>query len=235
MTYIKICLSALALALALSTVNSSVAAPLSAAYQSPLKFTEEVNKYLLQDKTAPVEENGVVITGSSSVRFWQSKMHQDFTQIKVIGRGFGGSNMNDLLHFSKELITQYKPRAVAIYEGDNDIGQGISPENIVSKYRQLSHKIKAELPNIRIYIISIKPSIFRQATWPIMAHTNSLMAAECNKDEYCTYIDVASSLLNDGVPKQDIFMPDNLHLNEKGYQLWSAAIVPIIEQGEKGL
>ncbi|MFT5760197.1 MAG: hypothetical protein ACI9LM_004981 [Alteromonadaceae bacterium] len=39
-------------------------------YKSPLAFTTEVNNYLQKDKLEPVEKNGIVITGSSSVRFW---------------------------------------------------------------------------------------------------------------------------------------------------------------------
>jgi len=200
-------------------------------YKSPLSFTKEVNDFLLLDKQINVAPQGVIITGSSSVRFWRS-IHQDFTKIKVTSRGFGGSNMNDLLHFSEQLITQYQPSAVAIYEGDNDIAQGISPEKIVSKFIELKKKIRLALPNVRLYFISIKPSISRQKMWPQMAKTNQLIQAVCEREQDCSYIDVASNLLSNGLPKQDVFIEDGLHLNEKGYQLWSQAIVPIIERAE---
>jgi lysophospholipase L1-like esterase len=201
-------------------------------YKSPLTFTTEVNNYLQKDKLEPVEKNGIVITGSSSVRFWQPHIHSDFTQIDVISRGFGGSNMNDLLYFSEALITQYQPRAVAIYEGDNDIAQGISPALILNKFIELSNKLRSSLPDIRIYFISIKPSIARQSMWPKMVETNQLIQDICNPELNCTYIDVASKLLNDGLPKQDIFIEDGLHLNKKGYQLWSEAVVGVIEAME---
>jgi lysophospholipase L1-like esterase len=187
---------------------------------------------LQREQQVKIAPNGVVITGSSSIRFWHS-IHHDFTNIEVIARGFGGSNMNDLVYFSEQLITQYKPRAVAIYEGDNDIAQGISPEHIVSKFIELKNKIRLSLPEIRIYFIAIKPSIARQKMWPKMAETNKLVQALCQRTQACTYIDVASNLLSKGVPKEDIFIADGLHLNEKGYQLWSQAIVPVIEKAEK--
>ena len=201
-------------------------------YKSPLTFTTEVNNYLQKDKLKPVEKNGIVITGSSSVRFWQSHIHSDFTQVDVIARGFGGSNMNDLLYFSEALITQYQPRAVAIYEGDNDIAQGISPTLILNKFIELSNKLKSSLPEIRIYFISIKPSIARQSMWPKMVETNQLIEEVCNSELNCTYIDVANKLLNDGLPKENIFIEDGLHLNKKGYQLWSEAVVGVIEARE---
>lgn len=201
-------------------------------YKSPLAFTTEVNNYLRKDKLEPVEKNGIVITGSSSIRFWQPKIHDDFKQVDVIARGFGGSNMNDLLYFSEALITQYQPRAVAIYEGDNDIAQGIAPSLILKKFIALSDKVRRSLPDIRIYFISIKPSIARQSMWPKMVETNQLIQSECNVQQNCTYIDAASKLLEGGLLKQNVFIEDGLHLNKKGYQLWSEAVVGVIEAKE---
>ncbi|MDX2369118.1 MAG: GDSL-type esterase/lipase family protein [Colwellia sp.] len=201
-------------------------------YKSPLTFTAEVNNYLRQDKLQPIEKHGIVITGSSSIRFWQPNIHNDFTQVEIIARGFGGSNMNDLLYFSEALITQYKPRAVAIYEGDNDIAQGISPELILKKFIALNNKIRLLLPDIRIYFISIKPSIARQSMWSKMVETNQLIQGVCNTLQNCTYIDAASKLLKNGLPKQDVFIRDGLHLNKKGYKLWSEAVVGVIEANE---
>jgi lysophospholipase L1-like esterase len=149
-----------------------------------------------------------------------------------ITRGFGGSNLNDLLYFSEALITQYQPRAVAIYEGDNDIAQGISPALILNKFIELSTKLRGSLPDIRIDFISIKPSIARQYMWPKMEETNQLIREVCNTELNCTYIDVTSRLLDEGLPKQDIFIDDDLHLNKKGYQLWSKAEVEVIEARE---
>lgn len=206
--------------------------PTEQSYKSPLAFTAEVNNYLQQDKYKPVKKHGIVITGSSSVRVWQPDIHNDFTQVDIIARGFGGSNMNDLLYFSEALITQYQPRAVAIYEGDNDIAQGISPELILKKFIELDNKIKQALPDIRLYFISIKPSIARQSMWPKMVATNQLIQEACNVMEHCTYIDVASKLLEGGLLKQDVFIEDGLHLNKKGYQLWSEAVVGVIEANE---
>jgi lysophospholipase L1-like esterase len=68
--------------------------------------------------------------------------------------------------------------------------------------------------------------------WPKMVETNQLIEQVCNSELNCTYIDVANKLLNDGLPKQNIFIEDGLHLNKKGYQLWSEAVVGVIEARE---
>ena len=36
----------------------------------------------------------------------------------------------------------------------------------------------------------------------------------------------------DDKPLPDIFVEDQLHLNEKGYKLWADAIVPVLRRGE---
>jgi lysophospholipase L1-like esterase len=35
-------------------------------------------------------------------------------------------------------------------------------------------------------------------------------------------------LTSRGVPRPDIFLKDNLHMNEKGYQLWQRIIQPYL-------
>jgi lysophospholipase L1-like esterase len=43
------------------------------------------------------------------------------------------------------------------------------------------------------------------------------------------YIDVYSLMLNnDGGIQKDIFIEDNLHMNEKGYRIWTEAIKPFL-------
>ena len=71
----------------------------------------------------------IVLTGSSSFARWRT-MEEDLAPLTVVPRGFGGSTMADVLHYVDRLVMPYKPRAVVIYEGDNDTFFGVSPETI---------------------------------------------------------------------------------------------------------
>ena len=43
------------------------------------------------------------------------------------------------------------------------------------------------------------------------------------------YVDTASPMLNGrGRPKSIFFAKDSLHLNQKGYELWSSLVKPIL-------
>lgn len=67
-----------------------------------------------------------------------------------------------------------------------------------------------------------------------MAETNALVRAACDADPRATYIDVATVMLgDDGRPRAEIFVTDNLHMNDVGYDAWTAAVAPVLLAGEQ--
>jgi lysophospholipase L1-like esterase len=126
-------------------------------------------------------------------------------------------------------VIPYRPRAVLLYEGDNDAALGISPEKIAETFDAFIRKIHQELPETRVYVISVKPSISRWNIWDKMKQANALLKTKCESDPLLTYIDAAAPMLDEkGDVLQDIFIQDNLHLNEKGYGIWSRAIRSVL-------
>lgn len=197
----------------------------------PTHFNTEV-KSLVDTLKKTSQEGGVVVTGSSSIRMWHPRIKQDFQPLNVIGTGFGGSTFNDLLYYSDQLISQFKPKAVVIYEGDNDIGHGIPPKEIIQKFHELIKKLHSENPSLRIYIISIKPSIARWKLWPSMVSMNNTLEKLCEKDQRLHYIDASTSLLKNGKLIGGIYLLDGLHLNNKGYDIWGKAVADAVIQLE---
>lgn len=57
-------------------------------------------------------------------------------------------------------------------------------------------------------------------------YTNNLIESEIIKlDDNWKFIDVFKRMLDkSGYPETSYFMPDQLHLSEKGYQLWSEIV-----------
>jgi len=170
-------------------------------------------------------EEAIVVTGSSSIRRWD-QIEEDLAPLTVIPRGFGGSTMADLLHFADRIVLPYKPRAVVIYEGDNDTGSyGVPPAQIINELNELAAMIHHVLPETRIFLISVKPSLARTEYWDVAQETNELYKKLATENDKIFYIDIATPLLNpDGTVMNDIFVEDDLHLNEKGTQIWAATI-----------
>jgi lysophospholipase L1-like esterase len=203
-------------------------------YRDPGRFEKAIKKFEQADAKAMPPEGAVLLAGSSSIRMWHGDLTKDLEPLTTIGRGFGGSNTNDLLHYADRVIIKYKPRAVVIYEGDNDVAQGVKPPAILATYKLLLDKIEADLPGCRVYILAVKPSIKRQEMWPKMVKVNEDLAELADDRKNVTYLDIATPMLgDDGKPKPDLFIKDNLHLNRKGYELWRDTIRPVLVEAER--
>lgn len=206
------------------------------AYGDPLRFEQAVIRFEKQDERSPPPINAVVCVGSSSVRMWHGELANDLAPLTVIPRGFGGSNMNDLLHYADRLVLKHRPRAVLIYEGDNDIAQGVSPGQVVDTFEALVLLIHEELPACRVYLLAIKPSPKRWALWPKMQEANRLLAKACGGDDRLTFIDIASPMLGaSGEPRPELYVNDQLHMSRLGYEVWREAVRPVLVEAERGL
>ena len=105
-----------------------------AAYPDPAKFESAIEKYEAADAQQMPPTGAIVALGSSTVRLWSEEIGKDLAPLTIVPRGFGGSNMNDALFFVERIAIRYKPRAILLYEGDNDLAQGISPELILETF-----------------------------------------------------------------------------------------------------
>lgn len=199
----------------------------------PLRLEEEVRSFEASDREARTPTGAVVCFGSSTIAHWHGTIERDLAPLTVVPRGFGGSTMLDALYYVDRLVLPYRPRAVVLYEGDNDIAFGMTPQEVRAAFDTLVGTIRERLPSTRIYVISIKPSPSRWELWPEMAEANRLLEAACRSDAGLRYIDVASSMLGrDGRPIPDLFLGDCLHLSESGYAIWAAIVRAVLLQGE---
>ena len=210
--------------------------PLSAQeLPDPTRYEDAILKFEEQDKLSPPPANAIVLTGSSSIMYWNEEAPADLAPLTVIPRGFGGTVMNDVLHHLDRVALVYKPRAILIYEGDNDTGRNNIPNDvIIDQLEQIIARIHTELPETRIYVLAVKPSVLRVASWPIAQELNERYKVIADSDPLVTYIDTATPFLkSDGTVMTDIFVEDNLHLNEKGYDIWAAAVRDVLIRYER--
>lgn len=200
----------------------------------PARYEGAIQRFETIDRQSPPPEDAIVLTGSSSIMFWNQDAPADLAPLTVIPRGFGGSVMNDVLYFLDRVALTYKPRAVLIYEGDNDTGRNNIPNDvIVEQLETVIERIHDELPEARVYVLSVKPSVARQATWPIAQALNERYQQIAAANPLVHYVDVATPFLHaDGTVMTDIFVADDLHLNEKGYDIWAASIREVLMQHE---
>jgi len=174
----------------------------------------------------------VLFAGSSSIRMWPTR--ECFPELPLINRGFGGSQISDVNDFLERIVIKYKPKLIVFYCGDNDINAGKSPQQVFDDYCQFVSRVHSDLPKTKIIYISIKPSGARWKLWPKMKQANEMIRMFSEKNERLYYADGAACLLTEkGVPDDDLFLKDRLHLNEKGYARWKTVLLPILQEALK--
>lgn len=167
--------------------------------------------------------------GGSSITKWVN-FSTDFDTTKVVNNGFGGSRMSDLLVFFDRVVTSYHPKQVFVYEGDNDLNGGVTVEEFIGDVKAFARLIQVKLPGTKLYIISPKPSPSRIKKAAIYAEANQKLQQLAKNSSFITYVDVTKVMLDtNGLVRKDIFKPDSLHMNRKGYMLWAPIIKPLVE------
>ena len=172
----------------------------------------------------PVPANAVLFVGSSSIRMWDT-LERDFAGTPVINAGFGGSRLADAARYADRIILPYRPRAVVIYSGENDLAAGGTPERALVDFAALVAAIRADLPGAPVVYISMKPSPARWDLADRFRAANALIRARIAADPLLSYVDVWPALLGpDGRPRPELYLADGLHLNPAGYAAWTAVI-----------
>ena len=194
-------------------------------------FEKEIAAFEEADKQNQPKPGRVLFTGSSSIRFWDS-LQTDMRPLKVINRGFGGSMIHQVTYYADRIIAPYQPSAIVMYAGDNDIGNLITPrsaEQVVIDFDAFVKKVRTDNTDVPIIYIAIKPSTRRIKQWPEMKKVNNLIAARAKADAFTYFVDIATPMLNDdGKANDEYLLWDGLHMNEKGYALWTSLIRPVV-------
>ncbi|KKW24469.1 MAG: Lipolytic protein G-D-S-L family [Candidatus Kaiserbacteria bacterium GW2011_GWB1_52_6] len=171
----------------------------------------------------------VVFVGSSSIADW-ALLQQDFSNVRTINRGIGGSELADSIAILKSEVIPHRPRTIVIYAGENDLDVGKTPEAVYVDFKTFVAKIHATLPETRIVFISIKPSPSRWHIKNKIVAANALIAEECAKDTLCRFVDVYRKMLTpEGKPNADLFQEDMLHMNNAGYAIWKHVVGAALE------
>lgn len=191
-------------------------------------WEETIRVFEEWDRKNSFPSDATLFVGSSSIRMWPTR--ECFEELDVINRGFGGSHISDVYYFTERIVLRYEPKLIVFYAGDNDVAAGKSASRVFEDYKKFTELVHKKLPITRIIFISIKPSQSRWSVWPEMNEANMLIKDFSQKDNRLYFLDAATPLLNEyGKPNRTLFLKDNLHLNNKGYELWTKLLRPVIE------
>ena len=196
------------------------------------KWNKDIVQFEQQDKDEQDQDNAILFTGSSSIRLW-STLKDDLAPYPVIQRGFGGSKFSDLAVYIKEIVYPHQFRALVIFEA-NDITGNVddkTPKEVARLFRYIVRTVRKKYPEKPVFVIEITPTKSRWAVWTQIKQTNKLLQQSCSKMDKTYFIETAASYLNEnGEPREELFIQDNLHQNREGYKIWGDLVHKKLDQ-----
>ena len=189
------------------------------------RWEAEVSGIEERHRESPPPADGILFAGSSSIRLWD--LPRSFPGLPTINHGFGGSTIAENIRYAPRLVIPFRPRTIVFYAGDNDIANGRSPEDVAADFSEFARLVHKSLPETRIHFISIKPSPKRWNLWPKADRANRLIIEACAADpaKRLRFVDIRGALLGpDGLPRKELLVADELHLNDAGYSAWTKIV-----------
>ena len=190
------------------------------------KWENSVKKLENLDKKEKYSDQAILFIGSSSIRLWNS-IEMDLSPYESIKRAYGGARYSDLIHFSERLISPHNIRAIGIFVA-NDITGGakdLTPKEVLNLAKFIVKKIRKSHKNTPIFFIETTPTSKRWKVWDKISLANDLIKDFTSNQRNLFYINTRSFYIkSNGLPNDELFVRDKLHLNNNGYKLWGKII-----------
>jgi lysophospholipase L1-like esterase len=180
----------------------------------------------------------VVFIGDSITQGWTGDngkpiFEREFGPLKPINLGIGGDKTCQLLYrIDNGQFDGLDPKVVVLNIGVNNLWAGnLDPEKVADGVSAVIARIRAKLPKAKILNIGILPAM-ENLDHPTRVRANAVntFLAKPADGKRVVYVDLAKSFV-DGtgrLPKE--VMPDFVHPNAKGYELYAAAVLPKIRE-----
>lgn len=214
----------------ISDVLDLIVSGIKSARGDPDAWESSIRKFEAQDRVKPPASGLIVFVGSSSFTLW-STMEKDLAPLPLLNRGFGGAKIGDVVHYAERIVIPYRPRAIVLFAGTNDIAgpKTASPQQVYEGYLEFVRRVHSKLPEIPIYFVAITPTPSRWNYWWIVQEANRLICEHTKSDPRLRFIDLTDQLLgSDGKPDRSLYRFDRLHPNKRGYAKWIAVIKPLL-------
>lgn len=223
-------------------VASSLAEPPVASV--PKKANGQRHEGFLKDKAELLKRGPihVVFIGDSITDGWRGSQSYDkaFAEYNPYNIGISGEHTEHVLwRLTNEEIDGISPELLVMMIGTNNLAHNPrqAPVDVADGIKTLVETIKAKQPKAKILLLGIFPRD-EQPTGELrkkVAETNAIISKLDDGGATVKFLDIGPKFLDDkGVLSKEI-MPDSLHPNGKGQEIWAAAIKPIVDEMLKGV
>lgn len=179
----------------------------------------------------------IVLIGDSITHGWEDKgsdiWEQYYGRIPTVNLGFSGDRTENVLwRLEHGELAGQQAELTLIMIGTNNTGHRMdSPEDIAAGVAAIVGKVKAAMPTTHIVLQAIFPrgednEDFQRKN---NQQTNALLETMASQSGI-TFININQAFLQDNGELSREVMPDLLHPNQAGYEIWAQQLAPYISR-----
>lgn len=176
----------------------------------------------------------LIFIGDSITQSWEgpgAKVWEEFYGDRnAVNLGISGDRTQHVLwRLENGNIDGISPRAAVIMIGTNNSNrQDNTAAEIADGVRAIVHKLRSELPDMRILLLGIFPrGEHPNAQRGKILQVNQ-MIQRLDDGAHVHFLDIGCRFIEDDGSISKTVMPDFLHLTEQGYRIWAEAIEPTL-------
>lgn len=235
-------LGPVAAALAQTTAAPAPSAPVDASAALPKtgnqKFFTLHESFLQRAKEGPI---GVLFLGDSITERWKNAPHiwtHYFGGYQPANFGIGGDQTQHVIwRIENGELDGIDPKVVVLLIGTNNSASHTGSQ-IAAAVEKIVGMIRVRLPRTKVLLLAIfprGPRVSRGVPDPWEKRLATIAAANrelarLDDGKNVRFLDINQAFLNHDGSIPHAIMPDQLHLNAAGYQLWAEAIAePLAE------
>ncbi len=186
----------------------------------------EIAKFEQLDIDKSYPSDAILFAGSSSIRLW-STIGKDMLPYNVIQRGYGGAKLSDFAVYADRIIYPHPSSAIVLFIANDISGsdKDKSPLEVSQLFRKTLYIIRRKYSDTPVFWIGITPTAARWHVWPEIKEANQMISRICQNHRNTYYVDTEKAFLtSSGLPDNNLFLDDRIHLNDDGYRVWAAII-----------
>ena len=191
----------------------------------------------LEEVKALGKSSQVVFIGDSITEGWEKSgatvWERNYKSLNGLALGFGGDRTENVLwRLLNGEVDGLAPKVAVLMFGTNNTGhRQEDPKTTAIGIKRNIDELQKRLPDTKILLLAIFP----RGETPddplrrLNAKVNGIIAGYADQQKIF-FLDINQAFLQaDGTLSKDI-MPDLLHPNEKGYDIWAKAMAPALDK-----
>jgi lysophospholipase L1-like esterase len=177
----------------------------------------------------------ILLMGDSITDGWRNAgkavFDKHFAPLKTANFGISGDRTQGVLwRMDNGELEGYTPKLMMLMIGTNNIGSN-TPEEIAEGIKAVVDRFRTKFPEAKVLLLGVFPrSADPKSKARLATEEINKIISKYDDGKFIKYMDIADKFLDkDGTLPKSV-MPDALHPNLKGYEIWADAVMPTVHE-----